>query len=67
MQKISENREPTVVILGPFTPKAIVTFEDIPISKTARRFLSIRNPADVDFEVSFLALFRYLLAHACIL
>lgn len=39
-------REPTDVLLGLFSAKSIVTFEDIPITKTARRTLHIHNPTD---------------------
>lgn len=44
-------REPTIVALAPFSAKSVVTFEDIPVTKTARRFLNITNPCDEDLEV----------------
>ncbi|XP_053669619.1 protein abnormal spindle [Anopheles nili] len=42
-KKPSESREPTLVLLGPFTPKATVVFEGVPVGKVARRLLIIRN------------------------
>ena len=51
-RKLTENREPTVVILGAFTPKAIVTFEDVPVTKTAKRYIVIQNPTEEEIEVS---------------
>lgn len=45
-RKASVTREPTDVVLGLFSAKSIVTFEDIPITKTARRTLHIHNPTD---------------------
>ncbi|XP_055315323.1 protein abnormal spindle [Sitodiplosis mosellana] len=45
-QKVSASREPTDVVLGLFSAKSIVTFEDIPVTKTARRTLHIHNPTD---------------------
>lgn len=52
-RKLTENREPTVVSLGAFTPKATVTFEDVPVTKTAKRFIVIQNPVNAEIEVSF--------------
>lgn len=45
-------REPTTVVLAPFSSKSVVTFDDIPVTKTARRFLNITNPSDEDLEVT---------------
>ncbi|XP_037027156.1 protein abnormal spindle [Bradysia coprophila] len=45
-------REPTAVVLAPFSAKSVVTFEDIPVTKTARRFLNITNPCDDDLEIT---------------
>ncbi|XP_055381188.1 protein abnormal spindle [Condylostylus longicornis] len=45
------DRQPTDVILAPFSAKAIVTFEDVPVFKTARRVLNIINPSDEDVKV----------------
>uniref|UniRef100_A0A182QS01 Calponin-homology (CH) domain-containing protein n=1 Tax=Anopheles farauti TaxID=69004 RepID=A0A182QS01_9DIPT len=42
-RKTNENREPTLVLLGPFTPKATVVFDGVPVGKSARRLLIIRN------------------------
>lgn len=47
-------REPTAVVLAPFSAKSVVTFDDIPVTKTARRFLNITNPSDEDLEVRIL-------------
>lgn len=44
-------REPTAVVLAPFSAKSVVTFEDIPVAKTARRFINITNPCDEELEV----------------
>lgn len=51
-KKLSESREPTEVIMAPFSGKSIVLFEDVPVTKTARRLLRIINPSEVDIEVS---------------
>lgn len=48
----TESREPTLVMLGPFTPKATVIFEGVPVGKTARRQLVVRNPYDGEIKVS---------------
>lgn len=45
-QKKAASREPTIVVLALFSAKSIVTFEDIPVTKTARRVLNIHNPTD---------------------
>ncbi|XP_052891849.1 protein abnormal spindle [Anopheles moucheti] len=42
-KRAQESREPTVVLLGPFTPKATVVFEGVPVGKSARRLLIVRN------------------------
>uniref|UniRef100_A0A1Q3F2Q2 Putative microtubule binding protein n=1 Tax=Culex tarsalis TaxID=7177 RepID=A0A1Q3F2Q2_CULTA len=47
----TESREPTLVMLGPFTPKATVIFEGVPVGKTARRQLVVRNPYDGEIKV----------------
>nr|XP_040225158.2 protein abnormal spindle [Anopheles coluzzii] len=41
--RTNESREPTLVLLGPFTPKATVVFEGVPVGKSARRLLIVRN------------------------
>lgn len=50
-------REPTSVVLAPFSAKSVVTFDDIPVSKTARRFLNITNPTDEELTVCAYSLF----------
>ncbi|XP_055616188.1 protein abnormal spindle [Toxorhynchites rutilus septentrionalis] len=47
----TESREPTLVFLGPFTPKATVIFEGVPVGKTARRQLIVKNPYDGEIKV----------------
>ncbi|XP_058059914.1 protein abnormal spindle [Anopheles bellator] len=47
----NEAREPTLVVLGPFTPKAIVVFEGVPVGKTARRQVILRNAQGSPVEV----------------
>ncbi|XP_055906627.1 protein abnormal spindle [Eupeodes corollae] len=47
-----EGREPTSVVMAPFSSKAIVTFEDVPVSKTAKRILKIFNPSSDEIEVN---------------
>ncbi|XP_050079475.1 protein abnormal spindle [Anopheles maculipalpis] len=42
-KRTNDSREPTLVLLGPFTPKATVVFDGIPVGKSARRFLIVRN------------------------
>ncbi|ALC47916.1 asp [Drosophila busckii] len=49
-KKRLEGREPTVVVMAPFSAKAIVQFEDVPISKTAKRILRVLNTSDEDIE-----------------
>ncbi|XP_055848549.1 protein abnormal spindle [Episyrphus balteatus] len=49
--KRNEGREPTSVVMAPFSSKAIVTFEDVPVSKTAKRILKIFNPSSDEIEV----------------
>lgn len=44
-------REPTIVILEPFTAKSIVTFDEIPLTKTARRFLIVKNSTDNELTI----------------
>lgn len=51
-KKRSESKEPTSVVMAPFSSKAIVQFEDVPIAKTARRILRIINPSEDDIAVS---------------
>ncbi|XP_022209466.2 protein abnormal spindle [Drosophila obscura] len=50
-KKPIEGREPAVVVMAPFSAKAIVQFEDVPVTKTARRFVRVINPSDEDIEV----------------
>ncbi|KAH8417141.1 hypothetical protein KR222_004381, partial [Zaprionus bogoriensis] len=50
-KKRVEGREPAVVVMAPFSAKAIVQFEDVPITKTARRIVRVLNPSDEDIEV----------------
>ncbi|XP_050324525.1 protein abnormal spindle [Bactrocera neohumeralis] len=50
-KKRVESREPTDVVMAPFSAKSIVQFEDVPIGKTARRILRIVNPSTEDIEV----------------
>ena len=46
-----ESREPTEVVMAPFSGKSIVVFEDVPVTKTAKRLLRIINPSEDDIEV----------------
>ncbi|EDV93118.1 protein abnormal spindle [Drosophila grimshawi] len=50
-KKRIEGREPAVVVMAPFSAKAIVQFEDVPITKTAKRIVRVLNPSDDDIEV----------------
>ncbi|KAH8397669.1 hypothetical protein KR215_004538, partial [Drosophila sulfurigaster] len=50
-KKRVEGREPAIVVMAPFSAKAIVQFEDVPIGKTAKRIVRIMNPSDEDIEV----------------
>ncbi|XP_017020547.1 protein abnormal spindle [Drosophila kikkawai] len=50
-KKRIEGREPAVVVMAPFSAKAIVQFEDVPVTKTARRQVRVINPSDDDIEV----------------
>ncbi|KFB52682.1 AGAP003703-PA-like protein [Anopheles sinensis] len=52
LKKTNEAREPTLVILGPFTPKATVVFDGVPIGKTARRLLIVRNTNKATVQVT---------------
>lgn len=47
----TESREPTLVMLGPFTPKATVIFDGVPVGKSARRELIVKNPYDEEIKV----------------
>lgn len=47
----NENREPVPVVMAPFSGKSIVVFEDVPVSKTAKRVLVVTNPTDEQLEV----------------
>lgn len=38
--------------MAPFSGKSIVLFEDVPVTKTAKRLLRIINPSEDDIEVS---------------
>ena len=51
-KKRNEDREPTFVDLRQFGPKAIVTFEDVPVSKTARRLTIVNNLFPENLRVS---------------
>lgn len=51
-KKRVEGREPAVVVMAPFSAKAIVQFEDVPVTKTARRQVRVINPSEDDIEVS---------------
>lgn len=37
--------------MAPFSAKAIVQFEDVPVTKTAKRLVRVINPSDEDIEV----------------
>lgn len=52
-KKHAEGREPAVVYMAPFSAKAIVQFEDVPVTKTAKRLVRVINPSDEDIEVRF--------------
>lgn len=43
---MTQNREPVRLMMAPFSSKSVITFEDIPVTKTARRFLIIENPLE---------------------
>lgn len=64
-KKRAEGREPAVVVMAPFSAKAIVQFEDVPITKTARRQVRVLNPSDDDIEVSGLHTAWQLLFDQC--
>lgn len=51
-QKMSAAREPSTATMAPFSAKSIIAFEDIPVTKTARRFLNICNPYSEVLKVS---------------
>lgn len=51
-KKFAEIRQPVDVVMAPFSAKAIVQFEDVPVTKTAKRILRVINPSDDDIEVS---------------
>ncbi|EDX14269.1 GD21126 [Drosophila simulans] len=57
-KKRAEGREPAVVVMAPFSAKAIVQFEDVPITKTARRQVRVLNPSDDDIEVKVMKAIR---------
>lgn len=50
-RKTMASREPTDVVMAPFSCKSVVTFEEVPVTKTARRYLCIKNPSDGDLKV----------------
>lgn len=52
MRRLDEVREPTDVFMGPFTPKATVSFVDIPVGKTARRFVTVHNKFEDEIKVT---------------
>lgn len=39
-------------MMAPFSSKSVITFEDIPVTKTARRFLIIENPTEQPLDVT---------------
>lgn len=47
----SAAREPTDCFMAPFSAKAVVTFEDVPLTKTARRTLQVFNPTELPLLV----------------
>lgn len=51
-KKRCEDREPTIVDLRPFSGRSIVTFEDVPVSKVARRQIIVFNPLDEPLKVT---------------
>ncbi|XP_073828241.1 microtubule assembly factor abnormal spindle [Musca autumnalis] len=51
-KRLAESREPTEVVMAPFSGKSIVLFEGVPVTKTARRILRIINPSDAEIEVT---------------
>ncbi|CAO1438479.1 unnamed protein product [Diamesa tonsa] len=55
----NEDREPSLVVLGPFTPKTIVQFDEIPVSKTARRLIIVENPYKENLKVTGYKLIIY--------
>uniref|UniRef100_A0A6B2EBG0 Putative microtubule binding protein n=1 Tax=Phlebotomus kandelakii TaxID=1109342 RepID=A0A6B2EBG0_9DIPT len=50
-RKRDEAREPTLVTMAPFSAKSIVTFEEIPVNKIARRVLLVENPTSSEIKV----------------
>lgn len=48
---VAQNREPVRLMMAPFSSKSVITFEDIPVTKTARRFLIIENPTEEPLQV----------------
>ncbi|KAI8044616.1 protein abnormal spindle [Drosophila gunungcola] len=57
-KKRAEGREPALVVMAPFSAKAIVQFEDVPVTKTARRQVLVLNPSDEDIEVKVMKAIR---------
>ncbi|KAH8346672.1 hypothetical protein KR084_007858, partial [Drosophila pseudotakahashii] len=57
-KKRAEGREPAVVVMAPFSAKAIVQFEDVPVTKTAKRQVRVLNPSDEDIEVKVMKAIR---------
>ncbi|XP_035902874.1 protein abnormal spindle [Anopheles stephensi] len=51
VKRTQESREPTLVLLGPFTPKATVVFDGVPVGKSARRFLIVQNTNRTSVQV----------------
>uniref|UniRef100_A0A1A9W4G5 Abnormal spindle-like microcephaly-associated protein ASH domain-containing protein n=1 Tax=Glossina brevipalpis TaxID=37001 RepID=A0A1A9W4G5_9MUSC len=51
-KRLEESRQPTGVVMSPFSGKSVVLFEDVPISKSARRILRIINPSNDEIEVT---------------
>lgn len=50
-KRIPESREPTEVVMAPFSGKSTVVFEDVSVTKTAKRLLRIVNPSEDEIEV----------------
>lgn len=51
-KEVDETKEPTIVVFAPFTPKVVVTFDSIPVTKTAKRTIILRNPLDAPLNVA---------------
>lgn len=51
-RKITAAREPIIALMAPFSGKSIVAFEDVPVTKTARRYVHVQNPTDKPLQVN---------------